>query len=285
MYKEWIKISERDLVQKGASVKVIKQTLKIEKVVLNMTLKSVSQGSTDGAKLSANSSPSAQTGNSSVDPFGRSASDLQQGLLVLAILAVISGQRPILTKAKKSIANWKVRKNQILGGKVTLRGKLALEFLDKTIRLGCASVEDTLGLPLRGRSNSGESSRTQGSGLGDQSSGAAVQSLGNISLGIPFRGLSMYPELESLGLAQTSFATKGGLGLDLSVNFRSVKPLRGSISSTNLQGSATTKGLKLGRNTIQSNTRTAFIGVGGIAQLVLLRKLYLTTLGLKLQPA
>ena len=46
-------------------------------------------------------------------------------------LAVITGQRPVITKAKKSIANFKVREGNPIGCMVTLRGNMMYEFLDR----------------------------------------------------------------------------------------------------------------------------------------------------------
>ena len=46
-------------------------------------------------------------------------------------LTLISGQKPILTRAKKSVANFKIRENMALGCKVTLRGAKMFEFADK----------------------------------------------------------------------------------------------------------------------------------------------------------
>ena len=51
-------------------------------------------------------------------------------------LALISGQKPIITKAKKSIAGFKVREGQAIGCKVTLRGENMYNFLDKLVTIG-----------------------------------------------------------------------------------------------------------------------------------------------------
>src|SRR4029453_10398907 len=51
-------------------------------------------------------------------------------------LAVISGQKPMVTKARKSVANFKLRKGQNIGLKVTLRGPRMYEFLDRLISIG-----------------------------------------------------------------------------------------------------------------------------------------------------
>ena len=61
-------------------------------------------------------------------------------------LAVISGQKPIVTTAKKSIANFKLRQNQKIGAKVTLRGKRLYEFLDRLISIALPKVRDFRGI-------------------------------------------------------------------------------------------------------------------------------------------
>lgn len=61
-------------------------------------------------------------------------------------LATISGQQPIVTHAKKSIANFKIRENMALGCKVTLRGEKMYEFLDKLINIAIPRVRDFRGV-------------------------------------------------------------------------------------------------------------------------------------------
>ena len=61
-------------------------------------------------------------------------------------LAIISGQKPIITKAKKSIAGFKIRAGQALGCKVTLRGENMYNFLDKLISISLPRVRDFRGL-------------------------------------------------------------------------------------------------------------------------------------------
>lgn len=62
-------------------------------------------------------------------------------------LAVISGQKPIITRAKKSISNFGVRKGMPVGCKVTLRGDRMYEFLDKFINIAIARIRDFRGIP------------------------------------------------------------------------------------------------------------------------------------------
>src|SRR5207248_8941414 len=61
-------------------------------------------------------------------------------------LAVIAGQKPVRTKAKKSVANFKVREGMETGLKVTLRGARMWEFLDRLITLAIPRVKDFRGL-------------------------------------------------------------------------------------------------------------------------------------------
>lgn len=62
-------------------------------------------------------------------------------------LTLISGQKPIVTTAKKSIAGFKVREGQAIGCKVTLRGERMYEFLDKLVSISLPRVRDFRGVP------------------------------------------------------------------------------------------------------------------------------------------
>lgn len=61
-------------------------------------------------------------------------------------LAAISGQKPVVTTAKKSIANFKLRQGQKIGAKVTLRGKRMYEFMDRLISIALPKVRDFRGI-------------------------------------------------------------------------------------------------------------------------------------------
>ena len=61
-------------------------------------------------------------------------------------LEIITGQKPILTKAKKSIANFKIREGMPIGCKVTLRGEKMYDFLDRLINLALPRVRDFRGV-------------------------------------------------------------------------------------------------------------------------------------------
>lgn len=61
-------------------------------------------------------------------------------------LTVIAGQKPVVTKAKKSIANFKLREGMPIGCKVTLRGDRMYEFLDKLVNIALPRVRDFRGV-------------------------------------------------------------------------------------------------------------------------------------------
>jgi len=62
-------------------------------------------------------------------------------------LEIIAGQKPIVTRARKSIANFKLREGNPIGVKVTLRGERMWEFLDRLISLAIPRIRDFRGLP------------------------------------------------------------------------------------------------------------------------------------------
>ena len=61
-------------------------------------------------------------------------------------MAIITGQKPVITKAKKSIANFKIREGMPIGCKVTLRGDRMYEFLDRLVNLALPRVRDFRGV-------------------------------------------------------------------------------------------------------------------------------------------
>ncbi|NLW90608.1 MAG: 50S ribosomal protein L5 [Syntrophomonadaceae bacterium] len=61
-------------------------------------------------------------------------------------LTIITGQKPVITRAKKSIAGFKLREGMPIGCKVTLRGKMMYEFLDRLINLSLPRVRDFRGI-------------------------------------------------------------------------------------------------------------------------------------------
>jgi large subunit ribosomal protein L5 len=74
-------------------------------------------------------------------------SDLKQSLEdAKRELAVITGQKPAETKSKKSISNFKLRKGQAIGAKVTLRGDRMYEFLERLIKMALPRIRDFRGI-------------------------------------------------------------------------------------------------------------------------------------------
>ena len=71
-------------------------------------------------------------------------------------LAAIAGQKPVVTKAKKSVANFKVREGMNIGAKVTLRGERMYHFVDKLVNIALPRVRDFHGVSTKafdGRGN------------------------------------------------------------------------------------------------------------------------------------
>jgi large subunit ribosomal protein L5 len=64
----------------------------------------------------------------------------------VADLTVITGQKPVTTKARKSIANFKLREGRLIGTKVTLRGERMWSFLDRLVNLALPRVRDFRGV-------------------------------------------------------------------------------------------------------------------------------------------
>jgi large subunit ribosomal protein L5 len=77
---------------------------------------------------------------------GEAAQDSKKIQLAAAEMAAITGQKPVLTKARKAIANFKLRENQPVGCKVTLRREHMYEFLDRLINIALPRVRDFRGV-------------------------------------------------------------------------------------------------------------------------------------------
>ena len=102
-------------LQQKFGYKNVNQIPKIDKIVINMGL-----------------------GDCKDNPKGLEAA--------VADLTTIAGQKPIVTKAKKSIANFKVREGMNVGAKVTLRGERMYEFMDKLMNIALPRVRDFHGV-------------------------------------------------------------------------------------------------------------------------------------------
>jgi large subunit ribosomal protein L5 len=77
---------------------------------------------------------------------GAAASDKKKLDIAVADMQAISGQKPLITNAKKSIATYRLRAGQPIGCKVTLRGNRMYEFLDKLIMVALPRIKDFQGL-------------------------------------------------------------------------------------------------------------------------------------------
>ncbi|MFN4212570.1 MAG: 50S ribosomal protein L5 [Microgenomates group bacterium] len=70
-------------------------------------------------------------------------------------LALITGQKPIITKARRSVSAFKIRKGLPIGVKVTLRGKLMENFLERLIKIVIPRIKDFRGIPEKSIDNNG----------------------------------------------------------------------------------------------------------------------------------
>ena len=77
---------------------------------------------------------------------GESTADSKKASLAAADLALIAGQKPVITKARKAISQFKVRENMPIGCKVTLRKTRMYEFLDRLVTIALPRVRDFRGL-------------------------------------------------------------------------------------------------------------------------------------------
>ncbi|MBB5754234.1 50S ribosomal protein L5 [Prosthecomicrobium pneumaticum] len=77
---------------------------------------------------------------------GEAVNDTKKVQVALGDLALIAGQKPAVTRARKSIATFKVRENMPIGGKVTLRKQRMYEFLDRLVTIALPRVRDFRGL-------------------------------------------------------------------------------------------------------------------------------------------
>ena len=113
---------EKEIVAKLMSKLSLKnkhEVPKIEKIILNMGL---GEDASDGKKLKA----------------------------CLEDMALISGQKPVITKFKKSISNFKTRKGANAGVKVTLRSSKMYEFIDRLVNIALPRIKDFRGLSAYG---------------------------------------------------------------------------------------------------------------------------------------
>lgn len=118
--------------------------------------------------------------------FGKHAKEKEAVSSIEKALTKISGQKPIMTKAKKSVSAFKLREGQIIGAVVTLRGDRMYDFIDKLVNITFPRVRD-----FRGISDHG------------------VDRSGNITIG--FKDYSAFPELSPEDVDNV-------YGLEISIN-------------------------------------------------------------------
>lgn len=82
--------------------------------------------------------------------FGRQTKDSHAQTTATKTLERVTGQKPVLTKARKSISAFKLREGTVIGAKVTLRGERMWEFLDKFFNVTLARIRDFHGLDPKG---------------------------------------------------------------------------------------------------------------------------------------
>lgn len=87
--------------------------------------------------------------------LGRALKDEKFMEIALRDLALITGQKPKTTLAKKSIANFKTRKGQVVGAVVTLRGKRMRDFLSRLINIALPRTRDFRGINLKSLDENG----------------------------------------------------------------------------------------------------------------------------------
>ena len=87
--------------------------------------------------------------------LGPDANDKKKLQNCIEDMSLISGQRPIVTKFKKSISNFKTRKGANAGVKVTLRSNKMYEFIDRLVNIALPRIKDFQGLSLGGFDNFG----------------------------------------------------------------------------------------------------------------------------------
>ena len=87
--------------------------------------------------------------------LGADANDKKKVQNCIEDMALISGQKPIVTRFKKSISNFKTRKGATAGVKVTLRKKKMYEFIDRLVNIALPRIKDFQGLSVKGFDNFG----------------------------------------------------------------------------------------------------------------------------------
>ena len=79
--------------------------------------------------------------------LGEAVSNVKAIENTLEVMLAITGQKPVPTRAKKSVSNFKIREGQIIGAKVTLRSHKMYDFLTKLLKVVLPKIRDFRGLP------------------------------------------------------------------------------------------------------------------------------------------
>jgi len=87
--------------------------------------------------------------------LGLDANDKKKLQNCIEDMSLISGQKPVVTKFRKSISNFKTRKGTVAGVKVTLRSNKMYEFMDRLINIALPRIKDFQGLSIKGLDNFG----------------------------------------------------------------------------------------------------------------------------------
>ena len=87
--------------------------------------------------------------------LGLDANDKKKLQNCVVDMSLISGQKPVVTKFKKSISNFKTRKGTVAGVKVTLRSNKMYEFIDRLVNIALPRIKDFQGLNIEGLDNFG----------------------------------------------------------------------------------------------------------------------------------
>lgn len=122
---------------------------------------------------------------------GEGAQDVKILEKAIEELGIITGQKPIMRRAKKAIANFKIRDGSPIGCKVTLRRAMMYEFMDRLINVALPRIRDFRGIPLN-----------------------AFDKAGNYTLGLSEQGI--FPEIEFDRLTRTQ-------GMDITFVIKNVK--------------------------------------------------------------
>ena len=135
---------------------------------------------------------------------GKGAEDIKIVEAAAQELTTITGQRAVITRAKKAISNFKIRENSPVGCRVTLRKRIMYEFLEKLLRVALPRVHDFRGISPRGF---------------DQG--------GNFSFGITEQNI--FPEIDSDKIARSQ-------GMDIIIVIRNAKTRERSYELLSLFG-------------------------------------------------